>query len=142
MSIRFGLRTSLTTLRTRQQVKQCHIVTINNMGLYKVHPVSNFLYEKKGSKYNTLKTKGQVIVMFLNRLIENPFIFNEREVRLSTLGFHKVEYYINALVSEGKSKSTVLNNEHTLRELMGFLIRYEIIQDETIIHEYNQRLND
>jgi len=139
---RFGLRSSITTLRTKQEVKQCHIVIINDMDLYKVHPVSNFLYEKKGSKYNTLKTKGQIVVRFLNWFVENHFTFGELEARLSTLSFDKVEYYINWLVSEGKSKSTILNNQLTLKEFMGFLIRNGIINNKETIQEYNERLSN
>ncbi|ATH59649.1 hypothetical protein BJG89_04835 [Staphylococcus nepalensis] len=110
--------------------------------MYKVHPVSNYLYEKKDTKYNTLKSKGQIVVKFLNWFCKNCFIFKEPEARLSHLNIDKIEFYINSLVSEGKSKSTILNNQLTLKEFMRFLIENEIIINKETIQSYYERLNN
>jgi len=140
--IKYGIRTSKTTLQTGLTIQQCHIVQINEKGLTIVHPISYFLYEKKGVRYNTLKIKGQVVSRFLNWLMETHFAFGEREARLSKLDFFKIEYYINQLVADGKSKATINQNKRVLKELLLFLLNKKIITNPTVIEESKNRLEN
>ncbi|WP_411954738.1 hypothetical protein ACKXGF_02580 [Alkalibacillus sp. S2W] len=141
-SYKFALRSSKSTLKTGQDIHMCHIVVLNDKGLFKVHPVSNFLYTKRGAKYNTLKSRGQIITSFLNWLNKNIFIFDESEARLSTLDFFKVEYYLNQLVSENKSAVTINHNILVLRDFLFYLVEIRVINNPSTVSEIQTRKVD
>lgn len=138
MNLKFGIRSSKTELRNGTLVHQCLIVVTNEEGLFVVHPLSNILLKDKSKKYNTQKSKAQAIVSFLNWYNENHFVFNEEEPRLSKLDFFKVEYFLNTLVEEGKSASTIASVKKGMISLLSFLMDNNMLEEEMVL-EYQKR---
>lgn len=137
---KFGIRSSKINLRNGREAQHCLIVIKKSDKHYVVHPLSNVLLSNKKSSYNTQKSKGQALVNFLNWYMTNCSIFKEIEPRLSNLNLNRIEHYLNHLIEEGKSKSTIDSAKKALFSLIKYLESINLLNEE-VKSEYYGRIN-
>lgn len=86
-----------------------------------VHPLTHFVFDKwKNRKYQTQKLYAGTVVMFLNYI----FIDNSREFNLPNLSSLKFEHgnrFLNHLIYQGASRTTINARDRALRYFYYYL---------------------
>ncbi|MFC4306235.1 hypothetical protein [Cohnella boryungensis] len=128
---RFVVKEAQVTMRNNLQRYATIVVKDLRRGVFTVHPVTDFIRSRYGSKdnYNTQKTPAEAIKRFLNWLfVENHAIYG-----LNSFEHFQIKHgvdYLNYLSEIKQNKTKTVNAaERYLTEFYDFLQRRKIINN-------------